>query len=89
MGPVFEWDPIKAERNRAKHGVSIDEAATVFGDPFGQIVEDPRHSEGERRYVLLGMSSQKRLLAVMYTERGEKGTINQCEEVHQAGASRV
>lgn len=65
----FEWDPRKASANLAKHGVSFEEAATVFGDPLGLVVRDPRHSEDEERYVLLGASARRRLLAVMYTER--------------------
>jgi uncharacterized protein len=67
----FEWDPRKAKANRAKHGISFQEAVTVFGDPFGCITDDPRHSETEERYVLLGQSARRRLLAVMFTERGE------------------
>jgi len=64
----FEWDPQKAARNRAKHGVSFEEAATAFADPLGRIVDDPRHSRGEQRYVL---PRRQRLVAVMFTERGE------------------
>jgi hypothetical protein len=67
----FEWDPQKAARNLAKHGVSFEEAATAFGDPLGRIASDPRHSVDEERYVLLGLSRQRRLLAVMFAERGE------------------
>jgi hypothetical protein len=67
----FEWDPRKAAGNLAKHRVSFEEAATVFGDPLGKIVSDPRHSAAEQRWVLLGISMRKRLLAVMYTERAE------------------
>ncbi len=67
----FEWDPRKAATNRAKHGVSFEEASSVFGDPLGLIVEDPRHSHGEKRHVLLGSSERHRLLAVMFTEREE------------------
>lgn len=67
----FEWDPRKAAGNLAKHGVSFEEAATVFGDLLGRIVDDPRHSTGEQRYVLLGRSEEQRLLAVMFTERKE------------------
>lgn len=67
----FEWDPKKAAGNLAKHGVSFEEAATVFGDPLGRIVDDPRHSAAEQRYVLLGRSEQQGLLAVMFTEREE------------------
>ena len=65
----FEWDPEKAAANVEKHGVSFEEAATVFGDPLGKIVDDPRHSIGEKRVALMGRSDQDRLLAVMYTER--------------------
>ena len=43
----------------------------MFGDPLGRIIDDPRHSETEERYVLLGQSAQRRLLAVMFTERGQ------------------
>jgi len=67
----FEWDPRKDAANLAKHGVSFEEAATVFGDPLGRIVRDPRHSDDEERLVLLGLSSRERLLAVMFTDRGE------------------
>jgi uncharacterized protein len=67
----FEWDPQKAASNLVKHGVAFEEAATVFGDQLGRITSDPRHSEGEERFVLLGLSRQQRLLAVMFTDRGE------------------
>jgi hypothetical protein len=71
----FEWDFEKAARNIAKHGVSFQEAETVFGDPLGRIVMDPRHSEEEDRYVLLGLSRRRRLLAVMFTERAQRVRI--------------
>ena len=67
----FEWDPRKAAANRAKHKVSFQEAVTAFRDPLGRITDDPRHLEDEDRYVLLGQSERQRLLAVMFTERGE------------------
>jgi uncharacterized DUF497 family protein len=67
----FEWDPQKAESNVAKHGVSFEEAATVFGDPLGRIVADPRHSLEEHRFVLLGLSREQHLLTVMFVDRGE------------------
>jgi uncharacterized DUF497 family protein len=67
----FEWDPQKAAANLAKHTVSFEDAATVFGDPLGRIMADPRHSTGEERLVLLGLSQDKHLLAVMYVDRGE------------------
>ena len=71
MALRFEWDPAKAAANLAKHGVSFDEAATAFGDPLGRVVPDPRHSVGEERLALLALSARERLLAVMFTERGE------------------
>lgn len=65
----FEWDPDKADRNLATHGVSFSEASTTFGDPLSMTIPDPRHSEGEERFVLFGMSEQGRLLAVVHTDR--------------------
>lgn len=71
MALEFEWDPRKATSNLTKHGVSFEEAATVFGDPLGRILADPRHSWEEERLVLLGFSRSKQLLAVMFVDRGE------------------
>jgi hypothetical protein len=67
----FEWDRQKAAANLAKHRVSFEESATVFGDPLGRIAADPRHSSEEERFVLLGYSQDNRLLAVMYVDRGD------------------
>jgi hypothetical protein len=67
----FEWDPQKAAANLAKHTVSFEDAATVFGDPLGRIQADPRHSVEEERLVLLGRSQTRHLLAVMYVDRGQ------------------
>ena len=69
--PEFEWDPAKAASNLAKHGVSFEEASTSFDDPLGGILDDPRHSVAEVRYILLAMSDRGRLLATMFTERGD------------------
>lgn len=66
---AFEWDPRKAALNLAKHAVWFDEAVTVFGDPLAQIIDDPDHSVGEQRSILLGQSDRGRLLVVMFTER--------------------
>ena len=68
---TFGWDPHKAALNLAKHKVSFEEAVTAFGDPLGQIIDDPRHSADEERFVLLGRSDRRRLLVVMFTEHGE------------------
>ncbi len=72
MAIAFEWDPQKAIANQRKHGVTFDEGTTAFGDPFGIVVDDPRHSGVEDRMVLLGYSQASRLLAVMFTERGDR-----------------
>jgi uncharacterized protein len=72
MALQFEWDPRKAATNRAKHGVTFEEAATAFGDPLGRITEDPRQPAGEERFALLAQSARARLLVVLFTERGER-----------------
>lgn len=67
----FEWDPLKAESNVRKHGVSFTEATTVFRDTLSLTGQDPDHSEREDRYVTFGYSSANRLLAVSHTDAGE------------------
>lgn len=69
MGYTFEWDPAKAEANVRKHGVTFDEASTVFGDPLNLLMSDLDHSSGEERYLLLGVSNRRRLLVVAFAER--------------------
>jgi uncharacterized DUF497 family protein len=71
----FEWDAAKARENLRKHGVSFDEAVTVFGDPLSMQLPDPDHSVGEERYVLLGLSSTNRLLVVAFVERPPRTRI--------------
>jgi uncharacterized DUF497 family protein len=71
----FDWDPDKARRNLEKHGVSFEEAATVFSDPLYLDFFDPEHSEEENRYIRVGCSSQKRVLVIAYTERGDQTRI--------------
>ncbi len=70
MDPSFEWDEAKARVNQQKHGVSFDEAATVFADPLAAIFADPDHSHDEVREILVGHSDRNRLLIVSFTERG-------------------
>jgi len=67
----FEWDSVKATANLMKHGVSFDEAQTVFDDPLYVDFYDPDHSEEEPRYIIIGQSRQGRLLMVSYTERND------------------
>ena len=66
----FEWDPKKAKQNLTKHGVPFDEAVTAFYDPLSATFDDPDHSENEQRYIIIGFSSQGRLLVVAHAERG-------------------
>jgi len=71
MMTLFEWNDNKAKVNLRKHRISFDEAQTVFLDDFSIIIEDSEHSDDEERFIIIGMSYKKRLLVVVYTERGE------------------
>jgi uncharacterized DUF497 family protein len=67
-----EWDPNKDRANQSRHGVSFDEAATVFNDPLEITVPDPTHSLTENRFYSIGRSESEKLLVVVYTERNGK-----------------
>ena len=67
----FEWDPKKAAANLKKHGISFQEAATIFGDPLAITFQDPDHSEGEERQLTFGLSLRGRLIVVSHTERND------------------
>jgi hypothetical protein len=62
----FEWDPEKARRNLAKHGVSFDEASSAFADPLSLTIDDPDHSQGEHRLLLLGETYSGKLVVVAH-----------------------
>ena len=66
----FEWDEKKAVANLAKHGVSFEEAATVFGDPLSDTFDDPDHSADEQRFLLVGASDRGRMLIVAHKDTG-------------------
>lgn len=66
----YEWDPRKAAANLTKHGVSLEEAASVFNDPLAITFSDPDHSVAEERLLSFGLSNTGRLLAIISTERG-------------------
>ncbi|MCO6429952.1 MAG: BrnT family toxin [Deltaproteobacteria bacterium] len=66
---MFTWDVNKALLNYEKHGVSFEEAATVFTDTTALDLADPAHSKTERRSIRLGKSITKRILVVVYTVR--------------------
>ncbi len=71
----FEWDPEKAVRNLAKHGVAFAEAATVFGDPFAVTYSDPDHPHQEDRFLTFGLSAEGHLLIVSHTDRESRTRI--------------
>ena len=70
MSLRFEWDPKKAAANLAKHGVSFEEALTVFSDPVARIFDDEDHSLEEAREIIIGHSMKRRLLLICFTARG-------------------
>ena len=73
MALKFEWHERKAASNLRKHGISFEEAATVFGDPLSRTILDDRHSQtGEDRLVTLGLSLRGRLLVVVHLEEGSR-----------------
>ena len=76
----FEWDENKAASNLLKHGVSFEEAATVFGDPLSDTFDNPDHSAEERRFVIIGASEQGRMLIVAHTDDGETVRIISARE---------
>jgi uncharacterized protein len=65
---TFQWNPDRASSNIKKHGVSFEEAVTVFGDPLAVTIFDPDHSVGEFRFLTTGQSALQRLLVVSHTE---------------------
>lgn len=71
-GIEFEWHKLKAEANWRKHKVSFDEAITIFGDENVLVVLDREHSGDEERNLAIGLSAQRRLVTVCFTERGER-----------------
>ena len=70
MSLRFEWDPEKAAANLTKHGVSFQEGLTVFSDHLARIFDDEDHSIEEAREIIIGHSTQQRLLLVYFTARG-------------------
>jgi hypothetical protein len=71
----FEWDSRKAAANLKKHGVSFDQARTVFFDEHAKLIDDPDHSDEEDRFVLLGLSSSLKVLLVCHCYREEGNVI--------------
>lgn len=71
----FEWDERKAAANAKKHGITFDEAKSVFVDERAKLIDDPDHSEDEDRFVLLGLSTSLRLLLVCHCYRSDGNVI--------------
>lgn len=77
----FEWDSKKADKNFRKHGVSFEEAASVFKDELAAVYEDPDHSEEERRYLIIGSSVKERLLYIAFADRSPRIRIVSARKV--------
>ena len=71
----FEWDPNKAKTNVEKHGISFEEATTVFADEQAVLFDGPDHSEDENRSILLGFSAMAKMLIVCHCLREEGNVI--------------
>ncbi len=71
----FEWDEAKAAANAKKHGVTFEEARSVFFDDRARLIDDPDHSEDEERFILLGLSGTLRLLVVCHCYRSKGNLI--------------
>lgn len=67
----FEWDSSKAAENLLNHGISFEDATTVFGDPLAGTIPDPDQSEGEVRFLTIGWTVNGRLIVVSHTEAGD------------------
>ena len=71
----FEWDSTKARSNERKHGISFEEARSVFYDEAALVIPDPEHSEVEDRFVIMGMSEQNRVLVAVHCLRQQASVI--------------
>ena len=71
----FEWDPEKATGNLEVHGVSFEDASTVFGDPLAATTLDPDHSAEEARFITMGLAAGGSLIVVVHTDRDDRVRI--------------
>lgn len=85
---MFSWDARKALKNNEKHGVPFEEAATVFSDPEALEWEDLQHAQVERRWKRLGLSSETRVLLVIYTLRRLRNAAETIRIISARQASR-
>ncbi|MEO8436730.1 MAG: BrnT family toxin [Pyrinomonadaceae bacterium] len=72
---IYEWDPKKAKQNLGKHGVSFEDAATVFLDPLAVTYPDPNHSGNEVREITIGHSAKQGVIFLSHTQRGDRTRI--------------
>ncbi len=77
---TFEWDAIKAQSNEAKHGVSFQEATSIFHDPFLLTFFDEMHSGDEERFQSIGTSDRNRVLLVVHSDRDNRVRIISCRK---------
>ncbi len=82
----FQWDPAKARANLAKHGVSFEEAKSVFFDEYARQFFDEGHSSEEERFIMLGVSHRSRVLVVCHCER-QRGKAIRIISARKATAS--
>lgn len=71
MALQFEWDSKKAQSNKKKHGITFEEASTIFGDLLSITIADPAHSIGEDRFITIGRSINDKLIVVVHTDRDD------------------
>ena len=91
MALFFQWDNRKARSNKRKHGVTFEEASTVFGDPLSVTIPDPGHSVGEDRFATIGISINDRPIVVVHTDSDDiiriisarRATRNEREQYEQ------
>ena len=80
MSLIFEWDEEKAAFNLEKHGISFEEASTVFKDSLSLTINDPVHSFDEQRFITIGESVEREIIVVVHTQRGTKIRIISARE---------
>lgn len=71
MALFFEWDKKKAQSNKKKHGITFEEASTVFSDILSVTIPDTGHSVGEDRFVTIGLSANNQLIVVVHADRDD------------------
>lgn len=71
----FEWDENKNQINQRKHGISFEEAATVFYDEYAILFDDPDHSVDEDRFLIIGTTRRERICIVSHCYRGKEGAV--------------